>query len=246
MRPANSYIFRRRWAGRSAFGCTWKIKMSALLFFFYIASESDFEFGMRGLKDRLTRPWLFSLNRVNSWLEVSKRVLQVSSNHSRRGPPQSRATEKSHRSEQFGHSYFKAFLCWSNVPDATAKMHKLTLKYLNICSSYADGLFTFLILEHDFKVFTPIWHREVPCSLQGLNSKRERVKFITGTTWLLWLHACFHYSQVMKQLYNTVRPCVDIVLFHGRKALRVLGWGACTVRKKLKKSSHEIWLMLAK
>lgn len=42
----------------------------------------------------LTRPWLLSLNRVKSWLEVSKRVLQISSNHSRRGPPQSSAKEK--------------------------------------------------------------------------------------------------------------------------------------------------------
>lgn len=31
---------------------------------------------------------------MKSWLEVSKRVLQISSNHSRRGPPQSSATEK--------------------------------------------------------------------------------------------------------------------------------------------------------
>lgn len=42
---------------------------------------------------RLTRPWLLSLKRVKSWLEVSKRVLQISSNHSRRGPPQSSAAK---------------------------------------------------------------------------------------------------------------------------------------------------------
>ena len=35
-------------------------------------------------------------------------------------------------------------------------------------------MFTFLILERDLKVLTPVGHREVPGSLQGLsNSKRK-------------------------------------------------------------------------
>ena len=38
-----------------------------------------------------TKPWLLSLKRAKSWLDVSNKVLQMSSNHSLRGPPQSRA-----------------------------------------------------------------------------------------------------------------------------------------------------------
>ena len=40
---------------------------------------------------KLTNAWLVSLNRVKSWLVVSNSALQINSNHSRRGPPQSRA-----------------------------------------------------------------------------------------------------------------------------------------------------------
>lgn len=67
---------------------------------------------------RLTRPWLLSLKRLNSWLEVSNRVLQTSSNHSLRGPPQSNAVEKhqevDRNSEQWSsNTAVKTSLCGS-------------------------------------------------------------------------------------------------------------------------------------
>lgn len=101
----------------------------------------------------LTRPWLLSLNRVKSWLEVSKRVLQISSNHSRRGPPQSRATEK-----QQDYVYL------------------LQNSYSGPNNGNLNVFFTFLILKHNLKVLTPVRHREVPRGLQGLQEINNTYK----------------------------------------------------------------------
>lgn len=51
-------------------------------------------FPLMGERKRLTSAWLLSLKRVKSWLMGSNKALQINSNHSLRGPPQSKATKQ--------------------------------------------------------------------------------------------------------------------------------------------------------
>jgi len=73
------------------------LNLAAMLF---SQQHANAEFGLFKTENcRLTKAWLLSLKRVKSWLVVSNNALQMSSNHSLRGPPQSRAT----RQNKFSH-----------------------------------------------------------------------------------------------------------------------------------------------
>ena len=93
---------------------------------------------------RLTNAWLVSLNRVKSWLVVSKSALQISSNHSRRGPPQSRAGK---------HNKHKKWL-WPSTSYAFCSFtHHFTLSTLppfpnlSVLHSTPPQLWTFFFFE---------------------------------------------------------------------------------------------------
>lgn len=105
---------------------------------------------------RLTNAWLVSLNRVNSWLVVSNSALQINSNHSRRGPPQSRAGKYNKNQKwcwliTFYH--FCSFIHHFILPDPSS-LHSTTL-VSNIPTHLNCGHFFFEIPPHSvgLKVF---------------------------------------------------------------------------------------------
>lgn len=107
----------------------------------------------------LTRPWLLSLKRVKSWLLVSNKFLQTSSNHSRLGPPQSRALKKKKKKK------VALSLC-------------LHLQITEVLKHLRTPLLkeqTFFILKHDLKVLTPVRYGEVSGGLQRLQGKKKRI-----------------------------------------------------------------------
>lgn len=175
MRPANSYIFRRRWGGRSAFGCTWKTKMNALLLF-KLQSKGDSECGLSSLKD-LQVP---GCCRWNGWT-AGWRCQRGSYKSAQTTPcealpsPELQRNVKGFSSVASGSKIIVA----ATISDLTHTEDTMNL------TQNSDGLFTFLILKHNLEVLTPVGHWEVSCNLQGLSSRegdRQMKKFITVAT----------------------------------------------------------------